>query len=114
MSIIETLLPPTTVKGFGHAGFYIRFIKDFSKISRPLCRLLEKDTRFEFDNSCLSAFKEIKSRLVIAPIMATPYWNKEFEIMCVANDYARGAVLGQRTEKILRVIYYARKTFNEA
>ena len=76
VSIIETLLPPTTVKRIrsflGHAGIYRRFIKDFSKISRPLCRLLEKDTKFEFDNSCLLAFKEIKSRLVIAPIMATP------------------------------------------
>ena len=46
VSVIETLLPPITVKGIrsflGHAGFYRRFIKDFSKISRPLCRLLEK------------------------------------------------------------------------
>ena len=75
VSVIKTLLPPTTVKGIrsflGHAGFYKRFIKDFSKFSRPLCRLLEKDAKFEFDDSCLSAFKEIKSRLVIAPIMAT-------------------------------------------
>ena len=116
--VIETLLPPTTVKRIrsflGHAGFYRRFIKDFSKISRPLCRLLEKDAKFEFDDSCLYAFKEIKSRLVIAPIMATPDWNKEFEIMCDANDYAMGVVLGQRTDKIFRVIYYASKTFNEA
>ena len=47
VSIIKTLLPPTTVKGvrsfLGHASFYKRFIRDFSKISRPLCRLLEKD-----------------------------------------------------------------------
>ena len=98
----------------GHAGFYRRFIKDFSKISKPLCKLLEKDTRFEFDNSCLSAFKEIKFRLVITPIMATPDWNKEFEIMCDASDYAMGAVFGQRTEKIFRAIYYASKTFNKA
>ena len=115
---IETLMPPNTVKGIrsflGHAGFYRRFIKDFSKISIPLCRLLEKDAKFEFDDSCLFAFKEIKSRLVIAPIMATPDWNKEFEIMCDANDYAMGAVLGQRTEKIFKAIYCASKTFNEA
>ena len=69
----------------GHAGFYRRFIKDFSKISRPLCRPLEKDTKFEFDKSCFFAFKEIKSRLVIAPIMVTLDWNKEFEIMCDAS-----------------------------
>ena len=98
----------------GHVGFYKRFIKDFSKISKPLCRLLDKDTKFEFDNSCLSAFKEIKFRLVIASIMATPYWNKELEIMCDASDYAMGEVLGQRTEKIFRTIYYTSKTFNEA
>ena len=55
VSIIKTLLPPTTVKGIrcflGHAGFYRRFIKDFSKIARPLCRLLEKDAKFNFDES---------------------------------------------------------------
>ena len=116
--IIETLLPPTTVKGIrsflGHARFYRRFIKDFSKISKPLCKLLEKDAKFEFDDSCLYAFIEIKFRLVIAPIMATLDWNKEFEIMCDASDYAMGAVLGQRTEKIFRAIYYANKTFNGA
>ena len=46
--------------------------------------------------------------------METLYWNKEFEIMCDASDYAMGAVLGQRTKKIFRAIYYASKTFNEA
>ena len=73
VAIIKTLLPPTTVKGIrsflGHASFYRRFIKDFSKISRPLCRLLEKDENFDFDESCRYAFEEIKSRLVTAPIM---------------------------------------------
>ena len=74
--VIKTLMPPTTVKGIRsflrHAGFYRRFIKDFSKISKPLCRLLEKDAKFDFDESCRSAFEEIKSRLVSAPIMLTP------------------------------------------
>ena len=118
VSIIKNLMPPTTVKGIrsflGHAGFYRRFIRDFSKVVRPLCRLLEKDTKFKFDESCQRSFEEIKSRLVEAPIMAKPDWNKEFEIMCVASDYAMGAVLGQRTDKVFRAIYYASKTFNEA
>ena len=56
VSIIKTLLPPPTIKGIrsflGHAGFYRRFIRDFSKIARPLCRLLEKDAKFNFDESC--------------------------------------------------------------
>ena len=98
VSIIKTLLPPTTVKGIrsflGHAGFYRRFIRDFSNIERPLCILLEKDTKFNFDESCQSSFKDIKSRLVEAPIMAKPGWNNEFEIMCDASDDAMGAVLG--------------------
>ena len=76
IAVIKNLMPPTTVKGIrsflGHAGFYRRFIKDFSKISRPLCRLLEKDENFDFDESCRTAFEEIKSRLVLAPIMLTP------------------------------------------
>ena len=46
--------------------------------------------------------------------MVIPDWNKEFEIMCDASDYAMGAILRQRTKKIFRAIYYARKTFNEA
>ena len=78
--VIETLMPPNTVKGirsfWDMLDFYRRFIKDFSKISRPLCKLMEKDAKFDFDDSCLFAFKEIKSRLVIAPIMATSDWNK--------------------------------------
>ena len=49
----------------GHARFYRRFIKDFSKISKPLCKLLEKDAHFDFDESSKSACQEIKSRLVI-------------------------------------------------
>ena len=98
----------------GHVRFYKRFIKDFSKISRPLSRLLEKDANFDFDESCRSTFEEIKSRLAIGPIMATPNWKRNFEIMCDASDYVMGAMLGRRTEKIFRAIYYARKTFNEA
>ena len=118
ISIIKTLAPPTTVKGIRsflrHAGFYRRFIKDFSKIARPLCRLLEKDTKFNFDDSCKDAFEEIKIRLVQAPIMAAPDWDQEFKVMCDASDFAMGAVLGQRKEKIFRAIYYASRTFNEA
>ena len=85
VSIIKTLLPPITIKGIrsflGHAGFYRRFIRDFSKIARPLCRLLEKDAKFNFNESCQCSFEEIKSRLVEAPIMAKPDWTKEFEIV---------------------------------
>ena len=76
--------------------------------------MLEKDTKFNFDESCQNSFEEIKSRLVEAPIMAKPNWNREFEIMCDASDFAMGVVLGQNVEKVFKAIYYASKTFNEA
>ena len=114
VTVIKTSRPLSTIKGIrsflGHTDFYKKFIKYFSKISRPLCRLLEKDENFDFDESYRSAFDEIKYRLVTAPIMLTPDWNNDFEIMCGASDYAMGAVLGQRTEKIFKAIYYASKT----
>ena len=67
-----------------------------------------------FDESCKYAFDEIKSKLVTKPIMVILDWNNEFEIMCDGSDFAMGVVLGQRTEKIFKAIYYASKTFNEA
>nr|GEZ38903.1 reverse transcriptase domain-containing protein [Tanacetum cinerariifolium] len=61
VDLITKLPHPTTVKGvrsfLGHAGFYRRFIKDFSKISRPMTRLLEKDTPFIFSEDCIKAFQ---------------------------------------------------------
>ena len=118
VSIIKTLLPPTTVKGIrsflGHVGFYRRFIRDFSNIARPCCRSRENDAKFNFNESCQYALEEIKSILVEAPIMPKPDRNSEFEIMCDASDYAMGDVLGQKAEKVFRAVYYDSKTFNEA
>ena len=69
---------------------------------------------FKFDESYQNSFEEIKSKLVEAPIMEKPDWNREFEIMCDASDFAMGVVLGQKSEKVFKAIYYASKTFNEA
>ncbi len=78
IEVIEKLEPPTTLKGvrsfLGHAGFYRRFIKDFSKISKPLCNLLEKDAEFIFDEDCIKAFNDLKKKLISAPIIITPDW----------------------------------------
>ncbi|KAG7547974.1 Integrase catalytic core [Arabidopsis suecica] len=118
IEVMMQLQPPKTVKDIrsflGHAGFYRRFIKDFSKIARPLTRLLCKETEFEFDEDCLKAFHTIKEALVTAPVVQAPNWDYPFEIMCDASDYAVGAVLGQRIDKKLHVIYYASRTLDEA
>jgi hypothetical protein len=57
---VEKLSPPTNIKllrsFLRHAGFYRRFIKDFSKITKPLTRLLQKDVEYDFDEECLHAF----------------------------------------------------------
>jgi hypothetical protein len=101
---VSKLPPPMTTKGvrsfLGHAGFYRRFIKDISKISRPLCALLAKDTKFEWTDECMTAFNTLKKLLTSAPIMTAPYWSLPFELMCDASDFALGAVLGQRINKV--------------
>ncbi|KAL5537987.1 hypothetical protein UlMin_045695 [Ulmus minor] len=118
VDLISSLPPARTVKEIrsflGHAGFYRRFIKDFSKVSRPLCSLLAKDTPFVFDDSCIQAFDKLKHLLTSTPIIRPPDWNLPFEIMCDASDYAIGAVLGQRVNRLPYVIYYASKTLTDA
>ena len=73
IDVIECLPPPVNIKGIhsflGHAGFYRRFIKDFSQITRPLTNLLAKDAPFEFTDECLRAFEILKKALISAPII---------------------------------------------
>ncbi|GJX39863.1 hypothetical protein Tco_0253166 [Tanacetum coccineum] len=79
IDIITKLPPPTNVKTvrsfLGHARFYYRFIKDFSNISRPMTRLLEKDVVFDFNKECVEAFEMLKEKLTNAPIMDSPDWS---------------------------------------
>ncbi|CAN6700790.1 unnamed protein product [Malus baccata var. baccata] len=96
------------------AGFYRRFIKDFSKIAQPLCRLLQKKVAFEFTKECTTSFNQLKELLTTAPIIVPPDWSLPFELMCDASDYALRAVLGQRKDKKPHVIYYASRTLNDA
>ncbi|KAK1573962.1 hypothetical protein QYE76_037222 [Lolium multiflorum] len=93
---------------------YPRDVKDFSKISKPLTNLLQKDVPFVFDDDCKEAFETLKKALTTAPVVEPPDWNLPFEIMCDASDFAVGAVLGQRVDKKLNVIHYASKTLDAA
>lgn len=118
VELIVKLPPPTNVKGIrqflGHAGFYRRFIKDFSKIAKPLCELLVKDAKFEWDDKCQRSFELLKQFLTSTPIVRAPNWELPFEVMCDSSDYAIGAVLGQREDGKPYVIYYASKSLNDA
>ena len=118
IELISKLPSPMNVKivrqFLGHAGFYRRFIKNFSKIAKPLYKLLEKDAKFIWDEDCQKSFEELKANFTTAPIVKAPNWKLPFEVMCDASDLAIGAVLGQRVEGKPYVVYYARKTLNEA
>ncbi|KAM1219686.1 hypothetical protein ACFX2G_047725 [Malus domestica] len=118
IDLVRHLPSPTSVREvrsfLGHAGFYRRFIKDFSKIAQPLCRLLQKEVAFEFTKECTASFNQLKELLTTAPIIVPPDWSLPFELMCDASDYALGAVLGQRKDKRPHVIYYASRTLNDA
>nr|GEY91180.1 DNA-directed DNA polymerase [Tanacetum cinerariifolium] len=111
VDVIAKLPHPTTIKGIksflGHAGFYRRFIKDFSKIAKPMTRLLEKDTPFHSSKECVKAIQTLKRKLTEAPILIAPDWNVPFELMSNASNFAIGLVLGQCQEKYFRPIYYA-------
>ncbi|GKF28260.1 reverse transcriptase domain-containing protein, partial [Tanacetum coccineum] len=118
VDVIAKLPHPTTVKGvrsfLGHARFYRRFIQDFSKISRPMTHLLEKETPFVFSKESVEAFNSLKKKLIETPILVAPDWDLPLEIMCDASDFAVGAVLGQRKTKHFQPIHYVSKTLTDA
>ncbi|RVW64137.1 putative mitochondrial protein [Vitis vinifera] len=96
VELIVKFSSPTNVKGvrqfIGHVGFYRRFIKDFPKLARPLCELLEKDAKFIWDDRCQRSFEELKLFLTTAPIVRAPNWQLPFEIIrkCVPKEEQQG------------------------
>nr|GEX89693.1 reverse transcriptase domain-containing protein [Tanacetum cinerariifolium]GEY26068.1 reverse transcriptase domain-containing protein [Tanacetum cinerariifolium] len=98
INVILKLPPPTNIKGIRsflrRVGFYRRFIKDLSKIARPLTKLLEKDTPFEFNDECQKAFELLKEKLTCAPMIVSLNLNLPFELMYDVSDFAVGAVVG--------------------
>nr|GEV55110.1 reverse transcriptase domain-containing protein [Tanacetum cinerariifolium] len=92
VDVVAKLPHPTIVKGIrsflGHAGFYRRFIQDFSKIAQLMTRLLKKDTLFFFSNERIEAFQTLKRKLTEAPILIAPDWDLPFELMCDSSNFA--------------------------
>ena len=118
IEVIERLPRPTSIKEVRsflvHTVFYHHFIKDLSKIAKPLTQLVAKDAPFVFADEFHEAFCRIKHALISAPIIQSPDWNLPFEIMCDASDHEVGAVLGQCRDKKLVVMYYASRILDEA
>ena len=105
---------PTTLKQvrsfLGLAGFYRRFIKDFSTIARPLTELAKKDQRFIWSNECQLAFDELKKRLMSDPVLAIYDPTKPVEVITDASKFGIGGVLHQNHGKGWQpVAFYSRK-----
>jgi hypothetical protein len=98
---------PTSVSDIqsflGLAGYYRKFIEGFSKISKPMTELLEKDKQFKWTPACESSFQELKKRLTNAPVLVMPDMEKPFSIYCNASGQGLGCVLMQDS----RVVAYA-------
>ncbi|GJS56528.1 reverse transcriptase domain-containing protein [Tanacetum coccineum] len=119
IDVIAKLPYPTNMKGvrsfLGHAGFYRRFIKDFSMISKLMTQLLMKDAKFDFSKDCKKALINKKhSDPPIAYHNICQMGYSLFSINVHASDFAGGQVLGQDIPKNFRPIYYASKTLNDA
>jgi hypothetical protein len=99
--------PPTSVhqiRSFlGLAGYYRRFIPDFSRIARPMTERLKKGVKFSWDHKCKDAFHTLRAHLTTAPVLAQPDVSKPFDIYCDASRIGLGCVLMQDN----RVIAYA-------
>jgi hypothetical protein len=95
---------PTSVSDIrsflGLAGYYRRFIEGFSRISKPMTGLLEKDKEFKWTSACESSFQELKKRLTTAPVLVMPDMEKPFSIYCDASDQGLGCVLMQDSHMV--------------
>jgi len=98
----------------GHAGYYRRFIKHFSKIASPLFVMLTKNVEFKWTDECEKAFNELKYQLSIAPILRGPDWALPFHISSDASDTTIGAVLGQEENNLPYAIYFISKNMTPA
>jgi hypothetical protein len=97
-------MPPTTaseIQSFlGLRGNYRQFIKDFSKIAKPMTKLLEKNKTFEWTGECQASFEELRKRLTSAPVLDQPDLTKKFNIYCDASRQGLGYVLMQEGQVV--------------
>jgi RNase H-like domain found in reverse transcriptase len=99
----------------GFAGYYRRFIQDFSQIARPLNALLKKDRQFEWTTETDEAFRTFKEKLTSAPVMEYPDWNQPFILQTDGSTTGLGVVLSQRGKDGLEhPLAYSSRSLNPA
>jgi hypothetical protein len=85
----------------GLAGYYRRFIEEFSKITKPMAELLEKDKKFKWTPTCKASFEELKKQLTTTPVLVMPNMEKSFSIYYDASGQGLGCVLMQDGHVVL-------------
>jgi hypothetical protein len=105
--------PPTNVSEIRIflrlADYYRRFIQDFSKLAKPLTRLLEKGKVFKWTHDCQVSFEELKKCLTTAPVLVLPNLSKKFDIYCDASRRGLGCVLMQDGQVVSYASHQLRK-----
>ncbi|KAM0734141.1 Retrovirus-related Pol polyprotein from transposon 17.6 [Formica fusca] len=109
---------PTKVKEIqsfiGLAGYYRKFIENFSKIAKPLTKLTKKGEKFEWIGEQQNAFETLKNKLITAPVLKYPDFSQEFLLTTDASDYAIRAILSQGEVGQDRPIAYASRILSRA
>ena len=101
---------PRNIKQFlGLAGYYRRFIKDFSARAKPLSKLYKKEVLFEWGPEEEKSFKDLRQALCESPILQNPDFEKPFTVTTDASDYAIGAVLSQEKDGMDLLVAYMSK-----
>lgn len=118
ISAIQRYPRPKNVKDvrsfLGMCGWFRRWIEGYARITTPLTSLLKKNVRFQWSDEAEASFCELRNRLMQAPILACPDFEKEFEIHCDASDLAVGACLMQQYPDGPRAVAYTSKTLSKA
>lgn len=118
VSCIQNFVRPTSVveiqRYLGTCNYYRKYIKDYSKITKPLTNLCKKDVPFVWSQSCEEAFQKLKNSLITAPVLIFPDFKETFYVTTDASHYAVGAVLSQGTYPNDRPIQYFSKTLGPA
>jgi hypothetical protein len=103
IEVIVRLPPPKSqkeVRSFlGHAGYYRRFIENFTKIDAPMFGLLIKDVDFLWTEQCQIAFETLEVKLYVAPVLRGGNWALPFHISTDASNTTIGGVLGQKEDQ---------------
>jgi hypothetical protein len=99
IAVIVNLPPPKIVcqlrATLGHTGYYRKFIKGYAQITAPMEKLLRKDTKFQWNEDCQHGLDTLKEKMVTAPILVFPDWEKTFHVHVDASAIALGAILAQ-------------------